>query len=81
VIGASVDQDGPPVVRDFVAKNHINYQIVMATPEVTQAYGGIEGIPTTFVIDPSGNVVKSYVGATEEGEFEALVKPLLSQTK
>ena len=81
IIGASVDQDGPPVVRDFVAKNQINYQIVMANDDVTKAYGGIEGIPTTFVIDPAGNVVKSYMGATEESEFEAQIKPLLAQVK
>ena len=81
VIGASVDQDGPPVVSAFVTQNHMNYQIVMANEDVTKAYGGIEGIPTTFVIDPSGQIVKSYVGATEESEFETRIKPLLAQVK
>ena len=81
VIGASVDQDGPAVVNAFISQNHMNYPVVMANEDVTKAYGGIEGIPTTFVIDPSGHIVTSYVGGTEESVFEAQIKPLLAKVK
>ena len=81
IIGASVDQDGPAGVSAFISQNHMNYPVVMASDDVAKAYGGIEGIPTTFVIDPSGNIVTSYVGATEESEFEAQIKPLLAKVK
>ena len=84
IIGASEDDDGTPdvqgVVSRFAAKNQMNYPIVLVTAEVANAYG-IEGIPTTFVIDPSGNIVKSYEAITPKSEFEAQIKPLLLKVK
>jgi peroxiredoxin len=77
VIGVSVDQGGPGVVSSFVKNNGINYPIVMATDDVTAQYGGIDAIPTTFVIDPQGNIVDKYVGGTDKSTFEHDIKKLL----
>jgi len=77
IVGASVDEGGPAVVKSFAAANKINYPMVMATAEVTMAYGNIEAIPTTFVIDAQGRPVKSFVGAINKAEIEKLIAPLL----
>ena len=77
VIGLSVDRDGPEVVNKFAKEQGINYTSLMADDTVMSAYGGIRGIPTTFVIDREGNIVKKYVGGTEEAEFEKVIKDLL----
>jgi len=76
VIGICVDQDGPSVVSKFMADNHINYPVAMADDAITGAYGGIRGIPTTFVVDRDGNIVKKYVGSTDEATFESDIKAL-----
>jgi len=76
VIGVSLD-DGVEGVADFAKANGINYPIVMGDQAVVAAYGGIEAIPTTFVIDQTGNVVARHQGFTDKSEFEAEIKKLL----
>lgn len=77
VIGVSVDRGGPEVVNKFAQENHINYTMLMSERDVETAYGGIRSIPTTFLIDRQGQIVKKYIGAVSMDEFEADLKPLL----
>jgi thiol-disulfide isomerase/thioredoxin len=73
VVGISVDQQGADVVSKFVSDRAINYPIAMATPEVIAAFGGIEGIPTTFLIDREGQLRHRKVGAMETADYEKLI--------
>ncbi len=77
VIGISVDQGGPQVVRSFAQEQGINYPLVMADARVAGDYGGIRGIPTTFVIDRQGRIVKKYVGYQDKSVFERDIEALL----
>ncbi len=63
IIGISVDQGNYiEQVNPFVKDMKINYPVVYADSKVASNYGGVESIPTTFVIDKKGNIVSSYVG-------------------
>lgn len=77
IVGVSLDQDGASAVKPFMEKMGINYPIVLGDEAVTSAFGGIEGIPTTFIIDRTGNIVRKHVGYAPKAEFEADIKPLL----
>jgi thiol-disulfide isomerase/thioredoxin len=55
VIGVSLDERGPSVVKSFMRSFGMNYPVVMGTPKIVLDYGGITAIPTTFVIDRQGN--------------------------
>jgi len=81
IVGISVDQGGTEVVKKFVAQNKINYQIVLADGGVADAFGGVEGIPTTFVIDRTGKIQLKEVGFTEASAFEKRIQPLLKAAK
>ncbi|NQV15421.1 TlpA family protein disulfide reductase [bacterium] len=70
ILGVSLDKGGPSAVLPFAEKNGINYPIVYGNNSVTQAYGGIRGIPTTFVIDREFNIQRKYVGYTKHDVFE-----------
>jgi len=70
VLGISLDQGGPKVVVPFAKKMNINYPIVYGDGSVVQAYGGVRGIPTTFVIDRDFNIQRKYVGYTDHKVFE-----------
>jgi peroxiredoxin len=61
VIGLSVDKE-KRVVRDLVAKRDINYPVMMATDALTVSFGGVYGVPTSFLVNRSGTVVKKYTG-------------------
>jgi thiol-disulfide isomerase/thioredoxin len=81
VIGVSLDERGPSVVKPFMRSFGMNYPVVMGTPKIVLDYGGITAIPTTFVIDRQGNVVTAYQGAMDQATFESVIGPLLENTQ
>jgi peroxiredoxin len=78
VVGISVDEGGAAVVKRFAQQSGINYPVVLADDKTTQAFGGIEAVPTTFIIDREGRIVTKHLGFTEKDEFEKELKPLLN---
>ena len=58
IVGASVDDSGAATVKRFAEKLGVNYPVVLADEKVQRAFGGIEAIPTTFIIDRADRVVK-----------------------
>jgi cytochrome c biogenesis protein CcmG/thiol:disulfide interchange protein DsbE len=64
IIGISMD-DGPKPVREFYQQFKMNYPVAMGTTQLAQSYGGILGLPVTFLIGRDGRIVAKYVGATE----------------
>ena len=77
IVGISVDNQGPEVVKQFVAKNHMNYTVVMGDESVAAAFGGVDAIPTTFIVDRQGNIRDQKVGAVERADFERRLLPWL----
>lgn len=78
VIGISLD-DSLRDLTDFVKTNQINYTILYRDQErkIVDVFGGIKGIPTTFIIDREGNVVNKFVGLREKEVFRDAIEPLL----
>ena len=81
IVGISLDDAGISVVKAFVQKYQIKYPILMTDGRVDKAFGGISGIPTTFVIDSAGNISKKYVGYNSKAVFETDIKALLAEAK
>ena len=77
IVGVSLDQKGPGVVEKFAQQFKINYPLVMGDEGVVKAFGGIEAIPTTFLIDRDGQVRHRKVGMMHRSDYEPLVKSLL----
>jgi thiol-disulfide isomerase/thioredoxin len=81
VIGISVDQENTKSgVPDFVTKMGINYPIVYFNDQVVSDFGGISAIPTTFIIDQQGSIVKKIVGLYPKSEYETRVKELIKES-
>jgi len=78
VIGVSVDQAGLKTVKSFADKNGINYPVVLADNKIVDAFGGIDGLPTTFIIDRNGNIVKQHLGFTQPATIEKEILALLA---
>lgn len=77
IVGVSLDQAGPKVVEEFMKKFGVNYQMVMGDDDVQAAFGGMDAIPTTFLIDRAGQVRDRKVGAEPTEEYERKVVALL----
>ncbi len=70
IVGISLDQGGPGVVKQFVEKYGVDYQIVMGDENTMAAFGGSDAIPTTFIIDRSGQIRDRKVGSEPTDEYE-----------
>jgi peroxiredoxin len=77
IIGVSLDQQGPRVVKPFIARFGVNYPVVMGNEQIVSDYGGIEAVPTTFIIDRQGKVATIHKGFTDSANFEAEIRSLL----
>ena len=62
VIGLSTDVGDADAIRAFLEEREITYPVGRATNEHRRAFGGITGIPTTFIIDPEGVIQHRVVG-------------------
>jgi thiol-disulfide isomerase/thioredoxin len=88
VLGVSMDEEGPSVISPWLQKTKfvmdgkqaaINFPILVGTPQVSTAYGEIEALPATFIIDRQGKIVQRIDGPIEFKDVDHTVKPLLAK--
>ena len=79
IVGVSLDQAGPEVVQSFAQKFGINYQLAMADEKISAAFGGVELLPTTFLIDRNGQIRDRKEGAEETAEYEKKIASVLAE--
>ena len=77
VVGVSMDDDGWDSVKPFVSEHRVNYRIVMGSDMTAQQYGGVDALPTTFLIDRTGKIAAVHVGLVRKKDFEDGVEQLL----
>jgi len=78
VLGLSVDEDGAEIVKALLEKTGVNYPVLMADSAVAKGFGGVNGIPTSFLVDKSGNIVLRYIGYTDHDVMSLDVKNILA---
>jgi peroxiredoxin len=78
VVGVSVDEGGREKVRQFADRFKLPYPVALQEP-MSQMAQGLEGMPTTILVDREGRVAKTYVGAVEERDFRKDVLVLLGE--
>jgi peroxiredoxin len=77
IVGVSLDQQGWGVVKTYLERMPISYPVVVGDADLAEAYGGIDAIPATFIIDKKGNVAKRHIGYMSKPDFEKIVKSML----
>jgi peroxiredoxin len=77
VLGVSMDDDGWKAISPFVAEKKINYRILLGDDKTGDQYGGVEALPTTFVIDRDGRIASTHVGLANRKDFEDAIEKLL----
>ncbi len=76
VIGLSVDK-GKKVVAKMIKKEKINYPILMAKSKTARDFGGVVGIPISFLVNKQGIIVKRYTGYVQKSLLEKDIKNIL----
>ena len=77
ILGVSMDQDGLEVLGPFVSELMIPYRILLGDERAIRAFGGVTTIPTLFIINREGRLVKKMLGFHSFGELEDQVKRYL----
>lgn len=75
-LGIALSSD-PTQIRFLVKQLGLEYPVLSGTDKVSEAYGNIAVVPTTFIIDRQGKIVHGILGTRKKEEFIKMIQPLL----
>lgn len=71
IVAISLDRNPLQVLPNFISRSDINFTVLYA-PDIADIqdllpkYGGVNAIPTSFLVDPEGRIAKHYRGLYPE---------------
>ena len=78
VVGVSLDEEGSDFVKLFTERFGITYPLPLDEEgTVSEAYGGVWALPTTYVIDPEGQIIQRVIGLFPVEEMRAEFRQML----
>ncbi len=77
VLGVSMDEDGWAAVKPWITQKKVNYRILLADDSTAQLYGGVDALPTSFLIDRDGKIAAVHVGLAGKDEYSNEIQNLL----
>ena len=81
VLGVSMDDEGWEAVKPFLAEMNVNYRVVIGNDARRKAYGGVDALPTTFLIDGRENRRGPRRADAGRKDFEDGVQELLQSIR
>ena len=76
VLAVSLDEGGWDEVKSFATEHKISYTVLRGTEDVSAKYM-VRLIPSMFLIDRQGNIMKQYMGGGNVEAVEQEIKALL----
>ncbi len=73
VIGVAVMYRSREKVTDALNKLSISYPIVYGNEDTAADFGGLDGLPTSFLYSPSGQLVGQHQGILTKAEIEQAI--------
>ena len=77
VLGVAMDEEGWEIIKPYITDKKVNYRILAGDDSTAQLYGGVESLPTTFLIDKNGMIAGVHVGLVSKSEYEKDILALL----
>jgi peroxiredoxin len=76
VLGLLLDNRDLPGVKETLAKNGVTFPILITDYATVDGFGGLDAIPTLFVVEPHGMILSRYVGLTEKKTLENFIRSI-----
>jgi cytochrome c biogenesis protein CcmG, thiol:disulfide interchange protein DsbE len=76
ILGVAMD-DELSAVEQVVQRRHLSYPVVMGDAQLGQLYGGVLGLPLSYLIDGQGRIVARYRGEPSLKHIEDQIRALL----
>jgi peroxiredoxin len=80
ILGVSVDEGSADKIASFSKEMGVNYTVLRTTDEVSDEYGGIDGLPTNFYVGRNGIVVEQVAGLVSKDVMESEVEMALNHS-
>jgi thiol-disulfide isomerase/thioredoxin len=77
LVGIAMDDEGVSIVKPYVEELKIPYLTLIGNEGVVDAFGGVVGFPTKFLVDREGRIVDSWVGEVPRAILEKRIQALL----
>ena len=77
VLGVAMDDEGWEIVKPYIEQQKINYRTLLGTEPVGALYGGVDSLPTTFMVDREGRVASIHIGLVSKSVYVDEIKKLL----
>jgi len=74
VIGVAVMYKNRKKVMDMVSAQFISYPIVFGNEDIAGDFGGLDGLPTSFLYSPSGKLIGHHQGPLTQSEIEQVIE-------
>lgn len=78
VLGIAMDDTDTGKIAEFASEMGVNYPVLLGTDKVSEEYGNVEFLPTSFYIDRDGKIIGKGTGLLDRGEIEANVQKALA---
>jgi len=78
VLGVAMDDSQPDAIAKFASQMGVNYPVLLGTDKVSDDYGDVQFLPTTFYIGRDGAIVDKMTGLLERKDIENAVKKALA---
>ncbi len=76
IVGISMDDD-PALAQRIYNKYKLNYPVAMGDEKLGELYGGVLGLPLTFLIDRQGKIQAVFQGEADLNEIEKKLELML----
>jgi peroxiredoxin len=73
VLGVAMERIEKPRLKAFVDEQFLSYPILMAEPKARTALGRVPGLPTSFLVNPEGELVARQVGPLTMKDIENFI--------
>jgi peroxiredoxin len=77
VLGVSMDEDGWKAVTPYIDERKISYRMVLGNERLSDLYGGVDSLPTTFLIDTDGKIAAIHHGLVSKETYRKEIEDLL----
>ena len=71
--------DNAALVHRTARRLHLNYPVVIGDAKLGEEYGGVLGLPVTYLVDRDGIVVEQIKGETDLNAMEVEIKTVLRE--
>ena len=78
-LGVSMDEDGWKTVKPFLTQEAVNYTVVIGSDNLAKLYGGVDSLPTTYLLNRAGKIAFIHYGLARKSEYEAELLKLMAQ--